>query len=122
MSNGCASIEHGLIELLDIIKTAVPRRIIRRIELRDRFHQPPKSHDLAGLLRKWADDVKCRDGRKCVVCGGTKKLHAHHIKPKKLYPDMALDINNGMTLCSVCHALEHGNPNSSLAVFPAWEH
>ena len=105
-------------ELLDIIKMAGPIRIVRRIKARNKF-QPRQPNEKARLLRKWANDVKHRDGGKCVACESATRLHAHHIKPKKLYPDMALDVANGITLCSVCHALEHGVSNG-LANFPVW--
>ena len=54
----------------------------------------------------WANEVKRRD-RKCVVCGTTYDLHAHHIKPKSSNPELAFDISNGITLCYRCHKVEH---------------
>jgi 5-methylcytosine-specific restriction endonuclease McrA len=29
--------------------------------------------------------------------------YVHHIKPKREYPDLALDIENLMSLCRMCH-------------------
>jgi len=54
----------------------------------------------------WASLVKLRD-KKCVKCGSVHKLHAHHIKPYKNYPELRYDINNGETLCSYCHIEYH---------------
>ena len=51
--------------------------------------------------------VKERDG-KCLKCGSTERLHAHHIKPWKDYPELRFDINNGTTLCNSCHSKEEG--------------
>ena len=54
----------------------------------------------------WSRAVKDRDGR-CMKCGSIENLHAHHIKPKSIYPDLILDIDNGLTLCYGCHKSEH---------------
>ena len=35
----------------------------------------------------------------CVVCGGTKKLEVHHIKPFHLHPKLELEPTNLVTLC-----------------------
>ena len=51
----------------------------------------------------WAEQVKERDGMKCVMCGKTDHLQAHHIKPGFLYPEYRHDIDNGVTLCKDCH-------------------
>lgn len=37
---------------------------------------------------------------KCVVCGGTSKLNVHHIRPFHIHPDLELDPNNLVTLCT----------------------
>jgi len=61
-------------------------------------------------LLSWGRKVKERDGFKCQSCGYDKDrrfLHAHHIKQKSKYPNLALNINNGITLCIYCHALQH---------------
>lgn len=36
---------------------------------------------------------------KCAVCGGTKNLEAHHIRPFHLHPELELDENNLIALC-----------------------
>lgn len=35
----------------------------------------------------------------CVMCGGKKKLEAHHIRPFHLHPELELDPSNLITLC-----------------------
>ena len=75
---------------------------IQRIE---RMRAERKSHE----SRLWTETVKKRDGGKCRICGSTSKLHTHHIKMKSKYPELALDPDNGVTLCFSCHMDEHRN-------------
>lgn len=58
-------------------------------------------------LYKWSSQVKERDGFRCSICGSEKKLHAHHILSKSKHPELILVLNNGVTLCSICHNEEH---------------
>ena len=54
--------------------------------------------------KEWRMKVFSRDNFTCQVCkkiGGY--LEAHHIKKWSDYPDLRLDINNGITLCKECH-------------------
>jgi hypothetical protein len=39
----------------------------------------------------------------CEICHETETLVGHHILPQKLYPEFALDPDNGVILCSECH-------------------
>lgn len=55
----------------------------------------------------WKDTVKSRDGNKCVMCGSTRRLEVHHIKPFAEFPEFRTDPNNGITLCRNCHSLYH---------------
>jgi 5-methylcytosine-specific restriction endonuclease McrA len=63
---------------------------------KDRF-----MHTLA--YKNWRRSVLERDGNQCTQCGSTDKLHAHHLQAYREYKDLALDINNGCTLCLQCH-------------------
>jgi 5-methylcytosine-specific restriction endonuclease McrA len=51
-------------------------------------------------------------GAKCMCCGATPAtgavMNVDHIKPRKLFPSMALDINNLQILCHECN---HGKGN-----------
>lgn len=58
-------------------------------------------------LIQWRAAVLDRDDRQCQHCGATDKLHAHHIVPKAANPLIALDVANGLTVCSACHAKIH---------------
>lgn len=52
-------------------------------------------------LNVWAKEVLKRHNS-CEFCGATATI-AHHIKPKKLYPHEALDVDNGIACCEKCH-------------------
>jgi hypothetical protein len=39
----------------------------------------------------------------CEICHKTENLVGHHILPQKLYPESALDLDNGIVLCEKCH-------------------
>ncbi|SUK02787.1 HNH endonuclease [Staphylococcus aureus] len=53
-----------------------------------------------------------RDNRECQHCKREDKVvkgqNVHHIKPIDQRPDLALDINNLITLCIDCHNKVHG--------------
>lgn len=57
--------------------------------------------------QEWRSAVLARDGSRCVNCktAGTRynPLQVDHIKPKSLYPELALVVANGRTLCLKCH-------------------
>lgn len=57
-------------------------------------------------------EVLKRDGARCACCGATRAdgvvLHVDHIKPRRTYPRLALDVNNLQVLCEVCN---HGKGN-----------
>ena len=54
--------------------------------------------------RLWRDAVFERDSFTCVKCGQVGgKLHADHIKPYSLFPELRFDVSNGRTLCVSCH-------------------
>jgi len=58
--------------------------------------------------KDWRTKVYERDNYVCQKCGQKGgKLNAHHIKPYAEFPDLRLDIDNGLTLCEECHKKEH---------------
>lgn len=57
-------------------------------------------------LSEWSRQVKERDAV-CKHCGTAEDLHAHHVVPKSVAPDLALDVSNGIALCYRCHKRAH---------------
>ena len=56
----------------------------------------------------WRKAVFERDKYTCQECGIVgSRLHPHHIKSKKDYPELIFDIHNGITLCEKCHYNKH---------------
>jgi 5-methylcytosine-specific restriction endonuclease McrA len=58
----------------------------------------------------------------CVLCGAevfyrTYQLQAHHIRPKSLFPGIALRLDNGVMLCAGHHQGLVHNHNAGLDVF-----
>jgi len=64
--------------------------------------------------KEWAKSVKDRDGWKCVICGETERLNAHHLIARENHLTK-LDIQNGLSLCPKHHFFcrqisAHNNP------------
>ena len=68
--------------------------------LRDLIIRPMSSFE----GRQWRASIFARDDYICQVCGDRGgRLHAHHIKSYKHYPDLRYEVSNGQTLCVGCH-------------------
>ena len=55
----------------------------------------------------WAEEIKKLDGQKCCFYGSTDNLRSHHIREKSRFPELAKDLENGITLCHKCHYTAH---------------
>lgn len=78
-----------------------------------------KGQDKGSLSRvdqsSWARLVKERDNYICQICGAKNDvMYAHHIEPVSLNPIESTDIDNGITLCELCHKNVHKLPGCSL--------
>ena len=57
---------------------------------------------------KWAKQVKIRDHFTCQICDRRGvELNAHHKNSWDAYIDDRYDLDNGITLCRICHSNFH---------------
>lgn len=58
-------------------------------------------------LETWKRKLLERDKYQCINCGykNMEVLQGAHIIAKSIRPDLAIDLNNGITLCANCHIL-----------------
>lgn len=61
----------------------------------------------SGKYKRFLDEVKTRDGNKCIKCGSDKHIHVHHIVSISENGELATDISNGACLCKKCHTDFH---------------
>jgi len=87
------------IEREEIREKNILNRVLENVD----YNVKPSKYEL--LL--WAKSVKRLDNYSCKICSETENLHAHHIFSKKQFPQAVLDIENGITLCDVCHRQFH---------------
>jgi hypothetical protein len=75
-------------------------RAARRVKELPLFEREVKASEL------WARDVKERDGHTCKACGKSRdviQVDAHHVHPVHRHPFICLELDNGVTLCVLCH-------------------
>lgn len=53
---------------------------------------------------EWRRSILKRDKYACVNCGAYDALTVDHIQPRRSCPELALETDNGRTLCTHCHA------------------
>ncbi len=87
-----------------------------------RYNPNSRHRSRTAAHAKWSNAVIERDKGICQLCGATGvPLEAHHIKSYSKFPELAYDLDNGMTLCCPCHWQEHAtasNENSVNSVEP----
>jgi len=73
---------------------------------------------------QWRLSVFKRDNYTCKCCGQISgNLNAHHLNDYVNFPEQRTDINNGITLCDVCHRdfhKEYGYGNNDEGQFLEW--
>lgn len=69
---------------------------------------PSDPHYWSARHRAWRAAVLRRAKYLCQECARygkrTAATHAHHVKPRKEYPELQYDVSNGMALCTACHS------------------
>jgi hypothetical protein len=57
---------------------------------------------------EWRQAVYKRDKDTCRICEKIvkgKDRHAHHLKPRRAFPELQYDLMNGITVCTACHKI-----------------
>ncbi|UYZ20736.1 HNH endonuclease [Mesobacillus jeotgali] len=69
----------------------------------------------SALYKEWRKKVYTRDNFRCKMPGcnsNSRDIAAHHIYPKKLFPEKQFLLNNGITLCRNCHEKTYGKESN----------
>jgi len=66
------------------------------------------SNEYRYTLQNWSKTIRKLDNNMCKNCDSIKNLNAHHIMPKNKFPELSLDLDNGVILCKKCHEQTHG--------------
>lgn len=69
--------------------------------------------------KEWRNLVYQRDGYRCKMPGcksNSRKIAAHHIYPKRNYPEKQFDLSNGITLCKKCHEKTYGREEQFIEI------
>jgi len=85
-----------------VLKTQI--RYLKK--LGDKFNM--NQYQIKTALMSWSKTIRKRDNDKCIICGSKEGLNAHHTLYKRYYPELSLNINNGVTLCKIHHNEVHG--------------
>ncbi len=74
--------------------------------------------------KNWRTQVYKRDRYTCRLCGNNTSgnLQAHHILPKRDYPELIFTVENGITLCKECHTKTFGNEYKFTSTFSSILH
>ena len=82
------------------LKTPVPKEL--RVPKKKK-----KSNSLFYNSQEWKElryQAIKKYGKKCMCCNSTEKtIHVDHIKPRSLYPELALEFSNLQILCEDCN-------------------
>jgi 5-methylcytosine-specific restriction endonuclease McrA len=87
---------------------------IRKPGIEDRAYFPPETDAFLTTYewRRARMSALKKYGARCQCCGATPadglRMHVDHIKPRKLFPHLALNTDNLQVLCEVCN---HGKGN-----------
>lgn len=54
--------------------------------------------------REWTKEIFKLDNYKCIICGNSGHLNAHHIKAWAKHKELRYEFDNGVTLCKKCHS------------------
>jgi len=72
------------------------------------------------LYSKWSEVVRALAGNKCIVCGSTELLNAHHIIPRQICSGLRFSVENGACLCPSHHKFGKHSAHKNGVWFSEW--
>lgn len=69
--------------------------------------QELKKLRLDSEFRNWKLEVKRLANYKCLICGSSKDVVAHHLASFAKNPELRFSVENGVCLCAKCHIEYH---------------
>lgn len=88
--------------------------------------RPSKTSQIRKQLAEWSLTIRTRDAHTCAICGRNKqsdstlRLNAHHILPKKFFPEYQFETWNGISLCPKCHTFGKFSAHKNGVFFSEW--
>jgi 5-methylcytosine-specific restriction endonuclease McrA/ribosomal protein S27E len=110
------NLEHGIAKSCGCLRRETAAENMRKHIKRGKEHHNWKGgisteYQRTRATKKFKDFltmVRERDNHQCQKCGASKsRMHVHHIKPVRFYPELICDPNNGVLLCPKCHREFH---------------
>ncbi|MFA5377325.1 MAG: HNH endonuclease signature motif containing protein [Dehalococcoidia bacterium] len=90
------------------LKEIIPIKLYRKSPKKAKPQAKPYNARDNPKYKKWRDDILRRDKRKCVLCGSSAFPNVHHVERWADNPRLRYNIDNGVTVCMVCHNRHHG--------------
>lgn len=88
------------------IKSKIKENLAERVLKKEAAHKINRVH-LGHAWKKLRYKALLRSQGRCEACGNGRKqnviLHVDHIKPKKYFPELTLNLNNLQVLCQDCN-------------------
>lgn len=83
------------------------KKAINKAHYKSGMDGAKKRNTYKQIFREVRPQVLERDCNKCVICGSTEKLHAHHWDNSGGTEQANNDLSNLVTMCDVCHYAIH---------------
>jgi ribosomal protein S27AE len=88
----------------EIIPISLYRKTPQKLPPKPEQYNPRKGEK----YEKWRASILKRDKRTCALCGSKDFPNAHHVERWADNVKLRYHIQNGVTLCMVCHNKHHG--------------
>jgi len=90
------------------LKEVIPIKLYRKTPQKARPKPEPYNPRKNKRYDAWREAVLSRDKRRCVLCDSKDFPNAHHVERWADNIKLRYNIQNGVTICMVCHNKYHG--------------